>query len=78
MPTIVNNGNTPQPETKTNVNAQSEVTSVSTPAQQESIASRIQVNQIVNQGVPIVVFVGPPASGKSMILVRLAKYLRTQ
>lgn len=33
---------------------------------------------IVNQTVPIVVFLGPPSSGKSMILVRLAKYLRTQ
>lgn len=30
---------------------------------------------IVNQTVPVVVFVGPPSSGKSMILVRLAKYL---
>lgn len=33
---------------------------------------------IVNQTVPIVVFVGPPSSGKSMILVRLAKFLRSQ
>lgn len=33
---------------------------------------------IVNQNVPVVVFVGPPSSGKSMILVRLAKFLRTQ
>lgn len=31
---------------------------------------------IVNTTVPLVVFVGPSASGKSMILVRLAKYLR--
>lgn len=33
---------------------------------------------IVNTEVPVVVFVGPPSSGKSMILVRLAKYLRNQ
>ena len=33
---------------------------------------------IVNQTVPVVVFVGPPSSGKSMILVRLAKFLRSQ
>ena len=33
---------------------------------------------IVNSKVPVVVFVGPPSSGKSMILVRLAKYLRSQ
>ncbi len=33
------------------------------------------VNSIVNTKVPLVVFVGPPASGKSMILVRLAQYL---
>lgn len=33
---------------------------------------------IVNQDVPVVVFVGPPSSGKSMILVRLAKFLRSQ
>lgn len=37
-----------------------------------------QVNQIINTGVPVVVFVGPPSSGKSMILVRLAKFLRNQ
>ncbi|MBR1787140.1 MAG: hypothetical protein IJ756_08305 [Paludibacteraceae bacterium] len=78
MPTVVNSGNMPQTEPTQNVNTQSVETTTSTPEQQENIASRIQVNQIVNQGVPIVVFVGPPASGKSMILVRLAKYLRTQ
>ncbi len=33
---------------------------------------------IQDQTVPLVIFVGPPASGKSMILVRLAKYLRNQ
>lgn len=38
----------------------------------------IAVPTIVNQTVPLVVFVGPPSSGKSMILVRLAKFLRTQ
>ena len=33
---------------------------------------------IVNFKVPVVVFVGPPSIGKSMILVRLAKFLRSQ
>ncbi len=33
---------------------------------------------ITNHTVPIVIFVGPASSGKSMILVRLAKYLRNQ
>lgn len=32
---------------------------------------------IVNNKVPIVIFAGPAASGKSMILVRLAKYLHS-
>ncbi len=32
--------------------------------------------EIINKKIPVVVFVGPPSSGKSMILVRLAKYLR--
>ncbi len=38
----------------------------------------IAVPTIMNQKVPLVVFVGPASSGKSMILVRLAKYLRDQ
>ena len=38
--------------------------------------SQIQTPQIINNQVPVVVFVGPASSGKSMILVRLAKYLR--
>lgn len=38
----------------------------------------IALPTIVGTTVPVVVFVGPPASGKSMILVRLAKYLRSE
>lgn len=38
----------------------------------------LAVPTIVDRTVPVVVFVGPPSSGKSMILVRLAKYLRDQ
>lgn len=34
--------------------------------------------KIENTKVPVVVFVGPPSSGKSMILVRLAKFLRNE
>lgn len=37
----------------------------------------ISIPHIVDQKVPIVVFVGPASSGKSMILVRLAKYLHS-
>ena len=39
-------------------------------------AGMIATPTIVNDKVPVVAFVGPPSSGKSMILVRLAKYLR--
>lgn len=75
MPTVVNSGNTPQVETSVNVQPQTSVVNNPTPKQRADLASRIHVNQIVDAEVPIVVFVGPPASGKSMILVRLAKYL---
>lgn len=76
MPTVVNGGNNPQVETPVDAQPQPAVVSNPTPQQRADLASRIHVNQIVNAQVPIVVFVGPPASGKSMILVRLAKYLR--
>ena len=39
-------------------------------------AAGIPTPMIYDKTAPIVVFIGPPASGKSMILVRLAKYLR--
>lgn len=77
MPTVVNSGNTPQVETSVDVKAQPSVVNNPTPQERADLASRIHVNQIVDAEVPIVVFVGPPASGKSMILVRMAKYLRT-
>lgn len=38
----------------------------------------IATPKIHNNTVPVVVFMGPPASGKSMILVRLAKFLRNE
>lgn len=41
-------------------------------------AGMIATPTIVNDKVPVVAFVGPPSSGKSMILVRLAKYLREE
>lgn len=41
-------------------------------------AGMIATPIIVNDKVPVVAFVGPPSSGKSMILVRLAKYLREE
>ena len=78
MPTVVNGGNTQQSESTQQNEYRSNVDSNKQDfTQQESAEPQIQVNQIVNQQVPIVVFVGPPSSGKSMILVRLAKYLRT-
>ena len=33
---------------------------------------------IADKDTPIVLLIGPPASGKTMTLVRLARYLRTQ
>lgn len=84
MPTIVIGGGNPQE----NQNANSQVQSVAdntnevigsytqTTTAQTLSAGQIATPTIVNTMVPIVVFVGPPSSGKSMILVRLAKYLR--
>lgn len=80
MPTVINNGNLPQENVENNKNVQvnTEVTSAptSTSTNQPSGAPNVVIPSIVDQQTPIVVFVGPPASGKSMILVRIAKYLR--
>ena len=69
------------PEVSTNivdpVNSESNV-EVGDQTTQTTNLGGIATPTIVNQTVPIVVFVGPPSSGKSMILVRLAKYLRSQ
>lgn len=69
------------PEKSTNtiesVNSELSTEAWGRPVQATNLAG-IATPTIVNQTVPIVVFVGPPASGKSMILVRLAKYLRSQ
>lgn len=59
------------------VNSTSSAESEEQPAQVTNLGG-IATPTIVNQTVPIVVFVGPPSSGKSMILVRLAKFLRSQ
>lgn len=69
------------PEVSTNivdpVNSESNV-EVGDQTTQTTNLGGIATPTIVNQTVPIVVFVGPPSSGKSMILVRLAKFLRSQ
>lgn len=82
MPTIVNGGKTPQIETT--VKTEKEIYEQPQPDNQpivepqQSAYNHIATPQIINTAVPVVVFVGPPSSGKSMILVRLAKYLRSQ
>lgn len=53
-----------------------QTTGVTSAEQAYADPTAIATPQIVNNRVPVVVFVGPPSSGKSMILVRLAKYLR--
>ncbi len=77
MPTVINNGNMPQENAQSNqdvqVNTPAETTTVNQP---QSATPDIVIPSIVDHETPIVVFVGPPASGKSMILVRIAKYLR--
>jgi len=91
MPTIVTGGNTPQPVTTKENKSQSflneeavqqEVSTEDTQSafsnSQEKAGAGFATPTIVNNTVPVVVFVGPPASGKSMILVRLAKYLRDE
>lgn len=88
MPTLVTGGNvseqgntTQQNEIVNSVTTSTEI--VQTGNGETNRVEQVPVNtatpatpQIINQTVPIVVFVGPPSSGKSMILVRLAKYLR--
>lgn len=84
MPTIVTGGKTPQQtlqEEKSTI-AQSEKSNVRHNVDTESGTLNQDSEQhkaiptIANNTVPVVVFVGPPTSGKSMILLRLAKYLR--
>ncbi len=78
MPTIVTGGNNSaenlNPTEHQDNNAQSQ--NVNTENVQP--VKQIATPTIINNTVPVVVFVGPPASGKSMILVRLSKYLRSQ
>lgn len=91
MPTLVRGGDNPQNQqdqlvneevllnTENNSDVESNTYSAPTtlPDQKEK-GSPIATPTIVNPNVPVVVFVGPPSSGKSMILVRLAKYLRSK
>lgn len=91
MPTLVRGGENPQDQqdqlvneevrlnTDNNSNVESNTYGAPTtlPDQKEK-GSPIATPTIVNPNVPVVVFVGPPSSGKSMILVRLAKYLRSK
>ena len=86
MPTLVRGGDNPQNQqdqlvneevllnTENNSDVESNTYSAppTLPDQKEK-GSPIATPTIVNPNVPVVVFVGPPSSGKSMILVRLAK-----
>lgn len=84
MPTIVKGGENPQQVLSTESvieNSPATTQTLSQDAMQEGnpiAASGYATPTIVNNKVPVVVFVGPPSSGKSMILVRVAKYLRSQ
>lgn len=84
MPTIVTGGGNPQEQqnldsqtsNSTENNSEMNFNTVNASTVTAPPAPQIATPQIVNTTVPVVVFVGPPASGKTMILVRLAKYLR--
>jgi len=85
MPTIVTGGTNPQnvenqvPNEQLNQNQETEQGApIAAQAGQPIPTAQLATPTIVNTTVPVVVFVGPPSSGKSMILVRLAKYLRNQ
>lgn len=93
MPKIVTGGDAPQQtivsenvspikENVSNENQQNTVVNntpqAPIPQAAPALAGRLATPTIVNNTVPVVVFVGPPSSGKSMILVRLAKYLRNE
>lgn len=89
MPNIANMGNIPSKQETTESQLESKDKVVNTTQEQTSVetitnnyaeaapltGTSIPTPIIHETKVPIVVFVGPPASGKSMILVRLAKYL---
>ena len=84
MPTIVTGGGNPQePQnfnsqttTSSETSSEQNTNAVNSSVESNPSVAQIATPQIVNTTVPVVVFVGPPASGKTMILVRLAKYLR--
>ena len=83
MPTLVKGGENPQvqqePIARDGVKTQMQQESLAVEQERlqtvnnsdgEKAVSSIATPIIVNQTVPVVVFVGPPSSGKSMILVR--------
>ena len=85
MPTIATGGDTPLQTNSTavinepgNIVNTASTTETVPPSDTTETANAFATPTIVNHTVPVVVFVGPPTSGKSMILVRLAKYLRAQ
>lgn len=86
MPTIVTGGTIPQNERnqvssdqiKQNLETDHETSmtdETSTQTSRSFSVSKISIPTIESTTVPIVVFFGPPSSGKSMILLRIAKYL---
>lgn len=72
MPTIVNGGVNPQePQnfnsqttTSSETSSEQNANAVNSSAESEPSVAQIATPQIVNTTVPVVVFVGPPASGK--------------
>jgi GTPase SAR1 family protein len=89
MPKIVVGGENPQPINENQETPQVEQSVGETPDAPKHTPSAKQLENddvetntivtpvIIDQNAPLVVFVGPPSSGKTMILVRLAKYLRS-
>ncbi len=70
---------TPTPSTEpTDPASTASVVATSTSSSAVTNNANVAVPTIVDQTARLVVFVGPAASGKSMLLVRLAQYLRNQ
>lgn len=76
--TIDNTVNADSPQDFVRTDDPAPETQTSETIQTSSTAGMPATPTIMNTNVPVVVFVGPPSSGKSMILVRLAKWLREQ
>lgn len=80
--TLVSDNNSPIEDNVSKENQQdnvmNETPQIPVPQTTPTPAGMFATPTIVDTTVPVVVFVGPPSSGKSMILVRLAKYLRNK